>query len=195
MTVYQNNIPLANDPLSESQSDLRNNFNAHNEFFGVDHVRYSAPSDIGKHLKSTYVAQGAPPGVAADEIANYSEDNGNGRINLKTRYQSNGATLGIAPFCAARFSLLTGPTVGFLGSQVNVNQVTTAWDNVSKITVNFLTDAANTDYFVFVQVEVINVGAFLITVPTVNTKAVGSFIIEYNNMGINQILDILVYEQ
>lgn len=195
MTIYQNNIPQPTDPLSESQADLRINFLSHNEYFGVDHVRYSLQSENGKHIKSTYVAQGAAPTTDTDEIALYAANNAAGRTNLRARYQNNGSTLNVAPFCATRFELNLGGTVTFRGTQINTDQVATTWDGVSQITVDFIDNADNTNYYVFVQLETLLPTGFLVVVPTVYSKAAGSFIISYANIGANQIVNILVYEQ
>ncbi|MGD2065708.1 MAG: hypothetical protein PVI43_00880 [Candidatus Bathyarchaeota archaeon] len=194
MSIYQNNIPQAADLLSESQTDLRNNYIAHNEYFDIDHVRYSATENNGKHSKSTYVSQGAPPATGATEIALFSEDNGNGRINLKARYQSNGNEIGISPFAAARFNLVLGGTLLFLGSPININQGASTFAG-SAITITFATNAADTNYYVFTNLESTISSSVLALTPTVHTKAAGSFIVEIPQVSTDNTVNIMVYEQ
>lgn len=199
MTIYQNNIPQPNDLISESQSDLQGNYRAFNEIHNVDHILLTATENNGRHKKTTYKALMAAPATAADEMAIYSIDNGNGRISLKARYQSNGPVLDVAPFSAARFGLVGGGGVSFLnkGLNVNVDQVATTWDGAAVVTYHFTTDAADTNYYVFVYKDFPAAGTGSST-PTVVNKAVGQFEIRSpapSTFNPQTTFNVMVYEQ
>lgn len=61
---YQPNIPNPTDLLSDSQGDIKTNFQSSNTSFGLNHFAFDAVSDSGKHKFCEMVSQGAfPPGA------------------------------------------------------------------------------------------------------------------------------------
>lgn len=73
--AYQANIPQPTDLLSQSQSDLLNNFQALQTLIDVNHVDF-ASGDQGKHKWVTFPVQGAIPpagsGFAGGELGLYN---------------------------------------------------------------------------------------------------------------------------
>jgi hypothetical protein len=73
--MYNNNIPQPSDLLSQSQSDILNNFSAIFNLVGVNHVNFGS-ADQGKHMWVTYPSQGATPpagsGFAPTELGTYN---------------------------------------------------------------------------------------------------------------------------
>jgi len=69
--AYQNNIPQPTDALSQSQSDILNNFAAIQTLIDVNHVDF-ASADQGKHKFVTFPVQGAAPAINAGEIGLYN---------------------------------------------------------------------------------------------------------------------------
>jgi len=75
---WNQNIPQPGDKLSQSQADLRGNFQALDTYVQVDHVAIAA-ADQGKHKKVSYVSQAyvAPilgPVTAANEAIIFARD-------------------------------------------------------------------------------------------------------------------------
>ena len=76
--AWNQNIPQPGDKLSQSQADLRGNFQALDTYVQVDHVALAA-ADQGKHKKVSYVSQAyvAPilgPATAINEAIIFSRD-------------------------------------------------------------------------------------------------------------------------
>ena len=79
MPLYKTTIPAANDRISSTWRDMRNNFESLGDIFQVDHV---ALDDVevdkrGKHNKATFIVQAADPTTAVGERALYSKLSGN----------------------------------------------------------------------------------------------------------------------
>ncbi len=89
---YDPNIPASTDILSDSQSDIQQNFNLANEFFGTDHVDFVASSDNGKHNHSTYPEQGSDATTLDNENAIYAKEVG-GNTRLFLRQETNGTII------------------------------------------------------------------------------------------------------
>jgi hypothetical protein len=74
--AYQANIPQPGDLLSQSQSDLLNNFMALQTLIDINHVDF-ASGDQGKHKWVTFPVQGAIPpagsGFLAGELGLYMQ--------------------------------------------------------------------------------------------------------------------------
>jgi hypothetical protein len=87
--VYLNNIPNATDFLSQSQSQLKENFSQLETQFSVDHDSLLAGHATGKHLKLTLPKRAADPTTVADEIVLYTKAVG-ADVNLFYRNQNNG---------------------------------------------------------------------------------------------------------
>jgi hypothetical protein len=62
--AYQNNIPGANDELSQSQTDIQGNFAAIETLITVDHVDFNVVNS-GMHQAIHFVSQAAPPTTLA----------------------------------------------------------------------------------------------------------------------------------
>lgn len=196
MTIYQNNVPQANDIVSESQSDFQTNHIAENTFYGFDHTKFNDPENPGIHKKVTYFDQndgagGGQPTTTNSEIALYAFRNDNNianpyRVNLRAKYQNNVATedVGIAPFASAYFGFISPSSPSFLnfyGPVLNIDETTSKRVNITavrdNIEINFVVQAANTNYFVWAQYESIDVASMQDVAPQVVSKAQGSFIL------------------
>lgn len=71
--AYDANIPQPTDRISVSQGQILDNFAALQAYFGVNHVTFNAPSNIGKHNVVTFPRQAAAPGVfGATEFGLYN---------------------------------------------------------------------------------------------------------------------------
>ncbi len=92
---YDPTIPAPTDLLSDSQSDIQQNFNLANEFFGTDHVNFVAASNNGKHNHSTYPEQGADANTLDNENAIYAKEVGGvgGNTRLFLRQETNGTII------------------------------------------------------------------------------------------------------
>ena len=69
---YQNNIPQPTDALSQSQSDILNNFAAIQTLVDVNHVDF-ASSDQGKHKFVTFPVQTVTPSFNVGEVGLYNK--------------------------------------------------------------------------------------------------------------------------
>jgi hypothetical protein len=97
--VYQTIFPLPTDQPSQSVTQFQENFTQLNTQIGTDHFPLVAPTNNGKHQKSTYVELAADPSTAANEVAVYTKST-NTNINpgatvltqpeMYMREQSNG---------------------------------------------------------------------------------------------------------
>lgn len=68
MSVYNNSIPNATDFLSDSQQDIRNNFQQLDTSFGLNHFLFSdTTASNGKHKYIEMVNEAALPAGLADE--------------------------------------------------------------------------------------------------------------------------------
>lgn len=70
--AYQENKPQAADLLSQSQSDIQQNFAELKTLIDINHGTFAA-ADEGKHKYVTFPEQAADPTTAADEVAVYSK--------------------------------------------------------------------------------------------------------------------------
>lgn len=68
---YDNNIPLAADQISASQSPINQNFGAIQTFVGVNHVNFNV-ANAGKHAFCTFPVQAGLAAPLADEINLFS---------------------------------------------------------------------------------------------------------------------------
>ena len=69
--AYNQNIPQATDQLSQSQSDILNNFIALQTLIDVNHVDF-ASADQGKHKMLELVNQAVVPTFLATEVGFYN---------------------------------------------------------------------------------------------------------------------------
>lgn len=91
--AYNNAIPAANDLISQSQSDIQQNFAAIQTLIEVNHGTFGAATE-GKHKFTSLVEQGAAPVTAANEIALYTKEIG-GISALFLRHESAGTEVDI----------------------------------------------------------------------------------------------------
>lgn len=66
--AYKKDIPQPTDKLRNSQSELRNNFQAIDEWVQQDHVGLTGNGDEGKHNKTTYIDQSSAPSLDSGEV-------------------------------------------------------------------------------------------------------------------------------
>lgn len=92
MPPYTSNIPQANDRMSDSQLPILNNFIEINTFNSVNHVALNAAGQ-GKHKFVSMPEQGAAPGVAANEVALFSQDSAYNVGTTVLAYQNEAATV------------------------------------------------------------------------------------------------------
>lgn len=107
--AYQANIPQASDSLSQSQSDIQNNFGAIQTLVNIDHVDF-ASTDQGKHKKVTFPLQGAAPAFSIGEIGLYNLNYANTGFNELFLTNSSGVSY---PITAARTSTSPIATSGW----------------------------------------------------------------------------------
>lgn len=92
---YNANIPQATDAISDSQTDLLNNFQSINTFVNVNHVAFDDPNQ-GKHKFLQMPQQGAAPATAIGETAlvtlasAFTTTQGAGAPTLVYRNENNG---------------------------------------------------------------------------------------------------------
>lgn len=94
--AYNQNIPQPTDKLSQSQSDILNNFQAINTLITVNHATFGT-ANAGKHNFVSLPQQGGNPGTAAAEIALYSKADATstGGVGLYLQRPSNGAAVSL----------------------------------------------------------------------------------------------------
>jgi len=107
--AYQNNIPQATDALSQSQSDILNNFAAISTFVNVNHVDF-ASVDQGKHKFITFPVQVGAPVFAAGEVGLYNLLNGTTAQNELYLTNSSGTSY---PITAAQTTGAPTATAGW----------------------------------------------------------------------------------
>jgi hypothetical protein len=83
MMTYNANIPQPTDQISDSQSDLLNNFGSINTFVNVNHVAFDDPNQ-GKHFFVEMPQQAGAPNTALGEVGLYC---------LASAYGANAPTL------------------------------------------------------------------------------------------------------
>ena len=75
--AYISNIPASTDQLSQSQSQIQENFNQINIWTDVDHVAFTGGATNGQHKRLTMTTNAAP-GFAAGEMGFYRNTYTNG---------------------------------------------------------------------------------------------------------------------
>ena len=147
--TYSPSIPKPDDDMSNSQADLKTNFQQLNTQFAVNHVAFDDDSaDKGKHKFATFVQQDDDPETKADEYIIYAKDD-DGDCELYGRGENNatpykitkdGALFtGIKPIAAVNFDAT--PTIQ--GTSLNVASVTVSG---GVYTVTFTTPEADNNY-------------------------------------------------
>src|SRR5579872_1784176 len=114
--MYNNNIPQPNNPLSQSQGDIVNNFSAIFNLIGVNHVNFGS-ADQGKHMWITYPSQGATPpagsGFASTELGTYNAVYATTTQQELFINKTNQATVVQVPMTASLLSTNSAPASNF----------------------------------------------------------------------------------
>jgi len=108
--LYNANVPQSTDLLSQSQSDLLNNFIAIQTLIDVNHVDF-ASGDQGKHKFITFPVQSPAPTFAAGEEGLYNFLNATTVQNELYVHKQTGATTVEIPFTASILSTNSAPIV------------------------------------------------------------------------------------
>jgi hypothetical protein len=108
--AYNANVPQSTDLLSQSQSDILNNFIAIQTLIDVNHVDF-ASGDAGKHKFITFPVQNPAPTFAAGEEGLYSFLNATTVQNELYVHKQTGATTAEIPFTASILSTNSAPIV------------------------------------------------------------------------------------
>jgi len=88
--AYNENIPAANDLLSQSQADIQQNFAALKTFLETNHEAFADASE-GKHKHVTFPEQGADVSTAANEKVIYAKESALTNVSeLFIRNESDG---------------------------------------------------------------------------------------------------------
>lgn len=82
---YNNAIPQPTDRISNSQSQLLENFSQIETVFSLNHVNFNNGGDSGKHSYVEFKEQAIDPAVVVDQWTMYSKDDGtNNQIYLRS---------------------------------------------------------------------------------------------------------------
>ncbi len=110
--VYDPNIPMATDLLSQSQSDIQSNFAAIKALIDINHATFGNAQQ-GKHKYVELPVQSIPPIVFdAGEVAVYSGLNAQTNRNELYINKTNQATVVQIPSTASTLSLNSTPNNG-----------------------------------------------------------------------------------
>jgi hypothetical protein len=113
---YNANIPQPGDQLSQSQSDLLNNFQALQTLIDINHIDFASP-DQGKHKWVTFPVQSAAPPIAfnAGELGLYSFLNPTTNQNELYINKTNQVTVTQIPTTASILSVNSNPGLSVPG--------------------------------------------------------------------------------
>lgn len=144
--TYNPAIPNANDPISQSQSQIKTNFGQADIIFDVNHVTFDnvTATDRGKHRKVEFIRQVADPGSAATQLDLYQKLSGTSselffqRDNVASVTQLTGG--GITTAAWAQFN----GTTATLNEQFNIASVVR--NSVGNYTINFTRNFATSNY-------------------------------------------------
>lgn len=144
MPTYKADIPQASDTLSQSQTDLLNNFDALQDFMESNH--YDANSAYsGKHKVVQFpVAQSADPATAAGEMALYTKTV-SGSPHLFLRGESSGTALDLTLRATSG-----GVTYTYLPSGLIMQFGLTSVSAGSPTTITLATAYATTNYSILI---------------------------------------------
>lgn len=108
--TYSTNVPQAAQKISATQAPIMSNFQAINEFIGVNHVGFGDAINFGKHNFTTLPFQASDPATASTEMAIYSKatPSGPNAGEIFYRYPSSGTV-----------AQLSGSSAGQAGATVN----------------------------------------------------------------------------
>lgn len=149
---YNPIIPQPTDRISQSQSQILENFTQLNNQFGLEHTAFDSGSDQGKHKAVRLLNQGGDPVTGGAEGGLYTKMPV-ATSELYYRYQSNGnvqqATNRNSIFGAC-FAMVrvTGNSSGYTiaGTPINVTSVTNPL--AVQVQINFTNNAPSLDYMV-----------------------------------------------
>lgn len=116
LTPYTPNIPLAIQPINQTQQAINDNFQClvnnitpANGLITVNHVGTNDPADYGKHKFVQFPVQAAAPATAANEVALYSKTVA-AVPQLFLRRENNGAEINITSATASATGETTLPS-------------------------------------------------------------------------------------
>jgi hypothetical protein len=128
--AYNANVPQPTDLLSQSQSDLLNNFQAIQALIDVNHVDF-ASGDQGKHKWVTFPTQGAIPpagsGFNPGELGLYNSVNGLTTQNELYINKTNQATVVQIPTTASILSSNSAPAQNTAGWTMFPSGIVLRW--------------------------------------------------------------------
>lgn len=135
--AYQANIPQPTDLLSQSQSDLLNNFQALQTLIDVNHVDF-ASGDQGKHKWVTFPLQGAIPpagsGFGAGELGLYNATSPLTTQNELYINKTNQVTVVQVATTASILSSNSAPAQNSFGWTMLPSGIVLKWGNFSGFT-------------------------------------------------------------
>lgn len=132
--AYNPNIPQPTDVLSQSQSDILNNFNSIGTVFDVNHVDFNSGADAGKHKYVEFPQQASTPPItfAAAEMAMYSAESPfNAAVNELFINKTNEVTVVQVPFTASILSVASNPAGNTAGWAYLPSGLLIKWGNGS----------------------------------------------------------------
>lgn len=116
ITPYTTNIPLATQPINQTQQAINDNFTClvnnatpANGLFTVNHVGTNDPTDYGKHKFIEFPEQPSAPATTATELALYTKAV-SGAPQLFLRRESSGTEINITTALAATTGETTLPS-------------------------------------------------------------------------------------
>jgi len=80
--TYNPNIPQPGDFLSDSQSQILNNFSSANASFGINHVNFATATNNGKHKFCELLNQAAVPTPVSNQGVVYTKKDASNRSQL-----------------------------------------------------------------------------------------------------------------
>lgn len=136
--AYNPNIPQPSDLLSQSQSDLLNNFMAIQTLIDVNHVDFADATNQGKHKWVTFPLQGAIPpagsGFASGELGLYNATSSLTTQNELYINKTNQATVVQVATTASILSSNSAPAQNSFGWTMLPSGIVLKWGNFSGFT-------------------------------------------------------------
>lgn len=137
MSPYNANVPQPTDLLSQSQSDLLNNFQALQTLIDVNHVDF-ASGDQGKHKWVTFPVQAAIPpagsGFGAGELGLYNAVNATTTKSELYINKTNQATVVQIPSTASILSQNSNPGLNSQGWSYLPSGMVLYWGSFTGVT-------------------------------------------------------------
>ena len=185
--TFTPNIPAAGQSLGSSRTQVLGNFTNYNNLVSVDHLAPNNASQ-GQHAQVTFNTYGTVANYTQTGTQSYlyafNASNAGTSLIYQPSIVANATIVPVTPRAVCRVNLSAGnwslSTNGPYGanSTFNVGSITST--SATQFTVNFSQNLADTNYFVMTGVE--NSGIGNLAVVGINTKAVGSFNVQIQNV-------------